>query len=74
MTALTTIQPAKADIIAMIESNPTLADSTKAQYTKAIGRYLDTGHSLTDAETLGQYAQGLNKSSRAFPRGGETTS
>jgi len=50
MTALTTIQPAKADIIRMIESNPKLADSTKAQYKKAIKNYLATGNSLADSE------------------------
>ena len=36
MTTLTSIQPAKVDIIRMIESNPKLADSTKAQYKKAV--------------------------------------
>ena len=36
MTALTTTQPAQADIIRMIESNPRLAATTKAQYKKAI--------------------------------------
>jgi len=66
MTALTTIQPAKADIIRMIESNPKLADSTKAQYKKAISNYLDTGNSLADSEAIGRYAQTLSNSSKAF--------
>jgi len=43
MTTLTSIQPAKVDIIRMIESNPNLANSTKAQYKKAIKNYLATG-------------------------------
>ena len=50
MTTLTSIQPAKVDIIRMIESNPKLADSTKAQYKKAIKNYLATGNSLADSE------------------------
>ena len=48
-----------------IENAP-LADSTKAQYTKAVRHYLATGNSLADAQALAEYAQGLNKSSRAF--------
>jgi integrase len=48
-----------------IENAP-LADSTKAQYTKAVRHYLATGNSLADAQALAKYAQGLNKSSRAF--------
>lgn len=66
MTTLTTLQPAKRDIIGMIESSPRLADSTKAQYAKAITNYLDAGHSLTDADALTGYAQTVSKSSRAF--------
>jgi integrase len=66
MTALTTIQPAKADIIRMIESNPKLADSTKAQYKKAIKNYLATGNSLADSEAISRYAATLSKSSKAF--------
>ena len=56
MTALTTTQPAQADIIRMIESNPRLAATTKAQYKKAISNYLDTGHRLIDSEALADYA------------------
>lgn len=66
MTTLTTIQPAQADIIKLIEANPKLQASTKKQYTKAITSYLDSGNRLTDADALAQYAQGLSKSSRAF--------
>ncbi|MCB0179828.1 MAG: site-specific integrase [Anaerolineae bacterium] len=66
MSAITTTQPAQADIIRLIESNPKLQPSTKKQYTKAITGYLDTGNRLTDADALGTYAQGLSKSSRAF--------
>ena len=36
MTTLTSLQPAKVDIIRMIESNPKLAVSTNAQYKKAV--------------------------------------
>ena len=54
MTALTTIQPAKDDIIKIIESNTRLTNSTKAQYKKAISNYLDIGNSLADSEAIGQ--------------------
>ena len=50
MTTLTSIQPAKVDIIRMIESNPKLANSTKAQYKMAIKNYLATGNSLAVSE------------------------
>lgn len=66
MTTLTTIQPARDDIIRLIESNPKLQPSTKKQYTKAITGYLDSGNRLTDADALATYAQGLSKSSCAF--------
>ena len=66
MTTLTTIQPTKNDIVRLIESNPKLQPSTKAQYVKAITKYLDAGNPLTDADALAAYAQGLSKSSRAF--------
>lgn len=54
------------DILAMIESNPKLQPTTKAQYKKAIRNYLDTGQSLADARALADYAAHLPKSSRAF--------
>lgn len=66
MNQITTTQPAKADIVRLIESNPRLQPSTKRQYTKAITAYLDSGNRLTDADALAAYAQGLSKSSRAF--------
>lgn len=66
MNVLTTTQPLKSDIIRMIATHPRLADSTKMQYTKAITNYLDTGHSLTDADALAHYAMTLPKSSKAF--------
>jgi hypothetical protein len=62
--ALTTIQPTNP--LAAIVRATHLADSTKAQYKKALGNYLDTGNSLTDAEALSGYALALNPSSRAF--------
>lgn len=61
---ITQDQPGAA-AMAMIQRS-TLADSTKAQYRKALGNYLDTGHSLTDAEALADYALTLNQSSRSF--------
>lgn len=43
-----------------------LAESTKAQYKKALVNYLNTGHSLTDANALADYALTLPRSSRTF--------
>jgi integrase len=43
-----------------------LADSTKAQYRKAIDKYIATGNRINDASALAEYAQDLKKSSRAF--------
>jgi len=65
--ALTAIHSSPgAAALAMIDRNPELADSTKAQYKKALSNYLDTGNSLTDAEALADYALGLPRSTRAF--------
>lgn len=47
MNTLTITQPAHNDILAMIDANPKLQPTTKAQYKKAIGNYLDTGNRLT---------------------------
>lgn len=67
MNTLTIVsQTAGADILAMIESNPKLQPTTKAQYRKAITNYLAAGHSLADAQALTTYAANLPKSSRAF--------
>ena len=71
MTALTTSQPAHADIMEMIDRNPKLQPSTKKQYKKAIRGYLDTGNHLSDADALAQYAQGLSKSTRALLKAAE---
>ena len=43
-----------------------LADSTKAQYRKAIDNYLDTGAQLGDAAALTHYASQQKTSTRAF--------
>lgn len=43
-----------------------LAESTKAQYSKAINAYLDTGALLGDAQALAAYAQTQKTSTRAF--------
>ena len=61
MTALTTT----TDIFTAIDRQP-LADSTKAQYRKAIRNALDAGINLGDASALSDYAATLKKSSRAF--------
>lgn len=68
MNAITTVtQPTTAaDILAMIDSNPKLQPTTKAQYKKAIGNALAAGVSLSDPASLGQYAAALPKSSRSF--------
>jgi integrase len=62
-TALTTTHQ---DPLTAIELAGHLADSTKAQYTKALQGYLDTGNGLTDAHALAEYARTLSKSRRAF--------
>lgn len=46
--------------------NAQLADTTKAQYKKAVRNYLSTGRKLGDARSLSEYAQGLSTSSRSF--------
>lgn len=62
MTALTV--PA-SDIYQIIDTSG-LANSTKAQYAKAIRNYLATGNSLADSQALSRYAANLPKSSKAF--------
>lgn len=62
---LATLDTTRESILASIE-RADLADSTKAQYRKAIRNYLDEGHRLTDAQALATYAADLPKSSRAF--------
>jgi integrase len=64
MTAI--ISPVQLEIIEMIEANPKLQPTTKAQYQKAILNYLATGASPADAVALSAYAAGLPHSSRAF--------
>ena len=56
----------KNDILAVIEANSKLAASTKARYKKVLRDYLARGGSLTDAEALASYAQGLSNSGRSF--------
>ena len=58
--------PVKNDILAVIEANSKLATSTRARYKKVLRGYLTTGGSLTDAEALASYAQGLSNSGRSF--------
>jgi integrase len=67
MTILATVyQSTTSDILVMIESNPKLQATTKAQYRKAITNYLATGQRLTDVDALTIHAATLSKSSRAF--------
>lgn len=69
MTTLAPIQPNHSDtneVVAMIEANPKLQPTTKAQYKKAITHYLATGQSLVDAAALSAYAATLPKSSQSF--------
>jgi hypothetical protein len=56
----------KPHILAVIDANPKLASSTKARYKRVIAGYLDSGGSLSDAEALAAYSQGLSKSGRSF--------
>ncbi|MBS3753106.1 MAG: tyrosine-type recombinase/integrase [Anaerolineales bacterium] len=52
--------------IRAIQNNPTLQDSTKHQYIKALQNYLDTGGSLLDPVALAEYALTVGSSTRAF--------
>lgn len=65
-TALARLDNFGLDPLKMIETNPKLQPSTKAQYKKVMSNYLATGNSLADSEALAGYALGLNQSSRAF--------
>jgi integrase len=53
-------------VVTAIRSDPTLADSTKHQYVKAIRNYAAKGHSLTDPKALTEYAATVGSSTRAF--------
>lgn len=71
MNAITTVKiSAGAEVLAMIDSNPKLQPTTKAQYRKAITNYLATGASLIDAPALAAHALSLPKSSRSFLKAG----
>jgi integrase len=66
MNALTIASPVYNDISSMIDCHPRLADTTKIQYKKALRNYLETGKSLSDSQSLKEYALTLKKSSRSF--------
>lgn len=53
------------NIYSLIDRAP-LAQTTKAQYQKALRNYLATGNSLTDSQALSDYAADLPKSSKSF--------
>jgi integrase len=53
-------------VLAAIEADPTLADSTKHQYTKAVRNAVEAGVSLTDPQALARYANEVGTSTRAF--------
>jgi integrase len=68
MNAITTTNPQQffgVDPFATIQQS-LLQPSTKAQYTRALEKYLATGASLTDTQALINYASGLKASARAF--------
>lgn len=66
MTTQLAIGTKSHDPLRAIELARHLADSTRAQYTKALKGYLDTGNALTDAAALAAYARTLSGSRRAF--------
>ncbi len=53
-------------VLAAIDGDPNLADSTKHQYRKAVLNYVAAGHSLMDPEALAAYAERVGSSTRAF--------
>jgi integrase len=53
-------------ITTIIANHPKLAETTKAQYSKAIRNAVEAGINLTDPEALADYAKTLGKSSRSF--------
>jgi integrase len=65
-TAITKADGHLARVLAAIETDPTLARSTKAQYRRAVENYTAAGHSLTDPEILSDYARTVGSSTRAF--------
>jgi len=53
-------------ILAVLDADPDLADSTRRQYRKAVLNYVAQGHSLTDPQALASYARTVGSSTRAF--------
>ncbi|RLE03343.1 MAG: hypothetical protein DRJ13_04605, partial [Bacteroidetes bacterium] len=53
-------------VIRTIQNDPALQPSTKYQYINAVGNYLATGGSLTDPQTLTEYALTVSSSTRSF--------
>lgn len=53
-------------VLEAIEEDPSLATSTKRQYTKAVQNYVSEGHGLTDPHALARYAKTVGSSTRAF--------
>jgi len=53
-------------LLAMIQSSPKLADSTKEKYQAAVLRYLEDGGDVTDAAQLEAHAADLPQSGRSF--------
>lgn len=64
-TALSTQVNAMADPFLAIE-RAKLSDTTRRQYRRALELYLATGNSLTNADQLATYAQGLKSSPKSF--------
>lgn len=65
-TELTISTGQQVDPLALIDQAVRLAESTRAQYRKAVSNYLATGGNLADAQALAGYAEALPTSSRAF--------
>jgi integrase len=59
-------QRERPDVLALIAGAGNLAESTKAQYTRAVERYQDAGGDLFDPEQLAGYARDLPASGRSF--------
>lgn len=56
----------QSGMLAIIDADQKLADSTKEQYKRALVRYWQAGGSVTDIAFLAQYARDLSKSGCAF--------
>lgn len=65
-TELARTDPSVGLVLQAIERDPELAGSTKRKYRRAVLRYAEAGHSLTNPNALARYAQDASASERAF--------